>query len=277
MRPWAVVEACAARSHVLAAPGEVGVLPAPLGDRLLRLLDRLLGEVLGALDRLGHVAVGLELKVVSPLLELVDALLSVLGGPVAELDELLDGEVRRADDSVDGGQRRLLGITVGLVGRGRLGVHVHLLGSMVVRRLVPVRNGGPGGELRRCVDDGVPSVLDDPGIGVEECAALRTVEPGVVADRDTRVRPVRCVVRVEKPGTDIQRLGGQGQALRELLQDLRARPTKAALDLRQIRVADTRDGGQLANREICRDALLAKVFTEFPHPRRRGRNRGHGA
>jgi hypothetical protein len=67
---------------------------------------------------------------------------------------------------------------------------------------------------------------------------------------------------LEDAGLHVQRLGRDAQRLGDLLQDLGARLAQAALDLAEVGVADTRELGQLPQRDLAAVALLADVVAE---------------
>src|SRR5262249_5839636 len=85
--------------------------------------------------------------------------------------------------------------------------------------------------------------------------SLRNLRVGL--DRVGNGRLFRLVL--EYPGLNVEGLGGDPQALRDLLENVGARLAQAALDLAQVRVRHPSGLGELANRDLCLLALLANV------------------
>jgi len=119
-----------------------------------------------------------------------------------------------------------------------------------------------------------------PRTRLEVCVSSRSADEGLVdLDEDrplavaqSRVRRDRQPHRaglleagcsgVEDACADVQGLGRHLQPASELLQDLCARPLEAALDLRQVRVRDPGEVGQLAQRQLGGLTLLAQLVAE---------------
>src|SRR6266487_1577847 len=80
-------------------------------------------------------------------------------------------------------------------------------------------------------------------VDLEQHLLLPLGQPGIGQDCRGDVRVTLALV--EDAGVDVQLLGGDAQTLGDLLQDLRARLPEAALDLRQVRVADAGEPSEL--------------------------------
>ena len=72
---------------------------------------------------------------------------------------------------------------------------------------------------------------------------------------------------LENPGPDVEGLRADPQACRYLLQDLRARPLQAALDLAEVGVGHLGELGHLPQCEIGEPPLGADEATECVHVR----------
>src|SRR5450631_1431061 len=68
---------------------------------------------------------------------------------------------------------------------------------------------------------------------------------------------------IKDAGADVERLGRDAQGFGQGLQDLGTGLLQAALDLRDVRVADPSHLGQLAQRELRRLALLSQVLAKI--------------
>src|SRR5450631_1881916 len=68
---------------------------------------------------------------------------------------------------------------------------------------------------------------------------------------------------IKDAGADVERLGRDAQGFGQGLQDLGTGLLQAALDLRDVRVADPRHLGQLTQRELRRLALLSQVLAKI--------------
>ena len=77
------------------------------------------------------------------------------------------------------------------------------------------------------------------------CRSVRSDRASTAARTAESGRPV-----LQDPGLDVERLGGDPQALGDLLQDLRAGPAQPALDLAEVGVGHARGRGQLAQRDL---------------------------
>jgi GNAT superfamily N-acetyltransferase len=71
-----------------------------------------------------------------------------------------------------------------------------------------------------------------------------------------------AVSRLEDPGSHVELFGRDGQALGDLLQDVRAGLAEPPLDLRQIRVRHAGEAGELAQRDVRLLALLTDEFAD---------------
>src|SRR6266568_3968978 len=114
-----------------------------------------------------------------------------------------------------------------------------------------------GGRSGRCFD---PDLLAERLVDVDQHLLLPLGDLGVGHDRvgdGGLALPV-----VEYAGLNVERLGRDPQALRDLLQDVGARPAQPAFDLAQVRVRHARSLGQLADRDLGLLALLADVGTD---------------
>ena len=98
-------------------------------------------------------------------------------------------------------------------------------------------------------------------VDVEQRLLLPLGEPGVGEDGQLD-RADLAVVEVQDPGADVERLRRDAEPFRELLQHLCRGPAQPAFDLAQVRVRDTGLLGQLPQRELRRDPLLAQVVAE---------------
>src|SRR3954454_2180139 len=87
---------------------------------------------------------------------------------------------------------------------------------------------------------------DEALVHVEQRLALLSGQILVGGDRLANT-DARLVVRRQETGAFVQRLGADLQGSGDLLEDLRGRLAQAALDLRQVRIADTGEIGQAAN------------------------------
>lgn len=92
------------------------------------------------------------------------------------------------------------------------------------------------------------SVAHVGGVHIEQGLLLLSGEPLVRLDRSPDIKPgsVTLVASVEDASVDIKLLGGNPQTLGEGLENLGAGLLQAALNLRQIRVADSRAVSQLS-------------------------------
>ena len=84
-----------------------------------------------------------------------------------------------------------------------------------------------------------------------------------------------AVALVEDPGPHVERLGGDLEALGELLEDLGAGLLQAPLDLRQVGVGHAGELGELAQREPGGLTLLTQVVTQVVAAQRPQRNSAH--
>src|SRR5680860_718444 len=90
----------------------------------------------------------------------------------------------------------------------------------------------------------------------------RSTQSRSSAASDVYKRQTKTGVLLEEAGADVEGLRGDAQGLGESRQDLGAGLLEAALDLGEVRVADPRHLGQLAQRELGRVALLSQVVAQ---------------
>ena len=123
------------------------------------------------------------------------------------------------------------------------------------------RVGGPGG----CGlgGRGLGGVLLAEGVvDLEQHLLLPLVDRGVGEDDGPRLELVLRLL-VENPGPYVERLGGDPQGLRDLLQHLGAGLPQPALDLTQIRIRHPGGVGELPQGQLRGPPLLAEVLAEI--------------
>src|SRR6187401_781432 len=105
-------------------------------------------------------------------------------------------------------------------------------------------------------------------VEVDEDLLLAVVEVGGGLDRVLEIGGWHAVVvaGIEDPGPDVQRLGGDREAPRDLLQDVGAGLAQAAFDLAQVRVRDAGPVAQAPQRQPGALALLANEVAEVTEP-----------
>src|SRR6266699_5024444 len=106
-----------------------------------------------------------------------------------------------------------------------------------------------------------PDLLAERLVDVDQHLLLSLGDLGVGRDR-VGDGALAALPVVEYPGLNVERLGRDPQPLRDLLENVRARPAQAALDLAQIRVRYARGLGELADRGLGLLPLLADVGTD---------------
>src|SRR6185312_3715367 len=100
-----------------------------------------------------------------------------------------------------------------------------------------------------------PVLLTERLVDVDQHLTLPTGECDVGPDRGQHVT-VRLAV-LDETGLDVERLGGDVQTLRDLVQDLRARLAQAPFNLAQVRVGHPGLRGELTKRDLRLLPLLA--------------------
>ena len=117
--------------------------------------------------------------------------------------------------------------------------------------------GGTG----RLGDREMLGVLAPEGlVDVDQHLLLPLAEALVGEDRRDQLRV--ALAGLEDAGPDVELLGGDPQPLGDLLQDVRARLAQPALDLREVRVGNAGEPGELTQRDLGLLALLPDEFSD---------------
>jgi hypothetical protein len=107
-----------------------------------------------------------------------------------------------------------------------------------------------------------PVLLAERLIDIDHHLALPPGDGAVGSDRGQHIAVGLAIFNEAR--LDVQRLCGDVQTLGDLVENLRARLAKAALDLAQVGIGDPCLGRELAQRNLRLPPLLADVLTNRP-------------